>query len=404
MRVLIVDEEIPLPLNTGKRLRTFNLLQPLARVHEIFFVSRFHEGIKDYDNEAFEQSGMKSLIVPHPIRRKSGLRFYLALLANLFSPYPYVATSQYSKPFIRSLRALIDKKHIDLIHCENVAYAKNIQPFLSMPALLIAHNVEAMIWKRRYEVENNILRKSYTYVQWKKMEIYERRVFRRFKHIVAVSEADKAIIAQQSPATDISVIENGVDMEYFTPAPGREKSFSLVFTGSLDWFPNEDGMVYFLNEIWPLVQKKFPGCSFSIVGRDPGQTLINQAAKYPSVTLTGTVPDVRPYIDEAAVYVVPLRVGGGSRLKILEAFAMKKPVVSTTIGAEGLDVHNRKELIIADSPQDFADAIGELFSDHKFSSTIAASGHYLVVEKYQWKFLAQKLEQVWKCVATSQDN
>ncbi len=395
MRVLVIDEEIPLPLNTGKRLRTFNLLKQLAGRHELLLVSRYHEGMHDYDRESFEQAGMKSLVVPHPIRKKTGVRFYGALAANLISPEPYSATSQYSKPYISALKKLLLEEDFDVLHCENIAYARNIEQFHSIPSVLVAHNLETMIWKRRYEVENNILRKVYTYFQWKKMDRYERKAFRWFDHIVAVSGADRDLIAGRGSDATITVIENGVDTDYFTASAVQEKPFSLVFTGSLDWFPNEDCMIYFLGEIWPRVLKKFPACTLTIVGRNPGNALAERAAGHPSVRLTGTVEDVRPFIDEAAVYVVPLRVGGGSRLKILEAFSMNKPVVSTSIGAEGLDVQDRRELIIADSPGDFADALGEMFIDQRLRESLAENGRSLVLKQYRWESLAEKLEQVW---------
>ena len=236
------------------------------------------------------------------------------------------------------------------------------------------------------------------------MRSYEEKVFQLFDKIVTVSDNDRHLIQQTVPDTNVTVIDNGVDTEYFKQIPGKEKDFCVVFTGSLDWFPNEDAMMYFIDEIWPLVLRKFSESRFTIVGRNPSRDLLGMVEKNQSVNVTGTTPDVRPFIDEAVVYAVPLRVGGGSRLKILEAFAMCKPVISTTIGAEGLDVCHQRDILIADSPQEFAEGICQLMVDSAMRHQIARKGHALVKKKHEWKHLARKLEQVWDDTACKRND
>jgi glycosyltransferase involved in cell wall biosynthesis len=163
----------------------------------------------------------------------------------------------------------------------------------------------------------------------------------------------------------------------------------------MDWRPNVDGMLYFLDEIWPLVLEKFPDAALTIVGRRPMPILKERVKNFSSVKLTGTVDDVRPYIEKADVYIVPLRIGGGSRLKILEALSMKKPIVSTSIGAEGLKVANGENILLADSPVDFSNVIGGLFHDSTLRQHLSESGRQLVEEQYQWKVIAGKLENSW---------
>ncbi len=395
MRILVVDEEIPFPLNSGKRLRTFNLLKHLSSRHEIFFVCRQHEDEKAIEAGGLEDEGINVQVVPHMIRKKAGLNFYTALFANIFSRYPYSVTSHYSRLFEATIVELMREKQFDLIHCEWTPYAVNLKKVLPFPSVIAAHNVESMIWRRNYEVEQNLLKKLYIYFQWKKMELFEKKTYGELTRTVAVSLQDKNVIAQWIPGDLIDVVENGVDIDYFNTSKTNCKANSLVFSASMDWRPNVDGMLYFLDKIWPLVLELFPDSTLTIVGRSPMKVLKDKIANLESVTLTGTVKDVRPYIENASVYIVPLRIGGGSRLKILEAFSMRKPVVSTSVGAEGLEVESGRDLIIADDPHTFVSAIERLFQDSVLRERLGGEGRTLVEAKYQWEILSEKLEKTW---------
>jgi sugar transferase (PEP-CTERM/EpsH1 system associated) len=395
MRILVVDEEIPFPLNSGKRIRTFNLLKHLAKKHEIVFICRQHEGSDSASPKSLEAAGIKTIVVPHLIRKKSGLPFYYALFANLFSQYPYSVSSHYSKILIDKINQLIHEKPFDLIHCEWTPYAINLMHLFPCHAVVDAHNVEADIWRRNYEVEKNTVKKTYIYFQWKKMLRFEQKVFPLFTRAIAVSAPDKSVIANWMPAEKIHVIDNGVDIEYFAPSQIPQTPNSLIFTGSMDWRPNVDCILYFLDDIWPLVLTKYPDATLTVAGRNPMQNLVDRVSNSPAVTLTGTVEDVRPYMDKASVYIVPLRIGGGSRLKILEAMSMKKPVVSTTVGAEGLDVTTDGNILLADTPRDFSAAIIRLFKDSALRNKLAENGRTLVENHYQWKILAGRLEKAW---------
>lgn len=400
MRILVVDEEIPYPLNSGKRIRTYCLLKPLASRHEIFFVCRQHEDTAESFPASLERIGIKPIIVPHLIQKKSGARFSLALFANIFSRYPYSVSSHRSASLMGRIAQLLTEQHFDLIHCEWTPYAINLaEVFGKIPTVVDAHNIEAMIWKRNFQVEVHPLKKAYFYLQWKKMEAFERAYFAQFTRCVAVAENDARMISQISPGSFVDTVSNGVDVGYFhSQKPHRSASGnnqSIVFTGSLDWRPNVDGILYFLEQIFPLVKMRYPASKFVIVGRKPLQILKDRVRGREDVILAGTVPDVRPYMDAADVYVVPLRVGGGSRLKILEAFSMELPVVSTTIGAEGLDIGDGKNILIADNPADFAAAIASILDDKSKAERLGEQGRALVEAQYQWKVLAERLEQVW---------
>jgi len=399
MRVLVIDEEIPFPLNSGKRLRTFNLLKPLAARHDITFICRQHKHFTDSSSLAFEEIGIHTVVLPDLIRKKQGVKFYLALLVNLFSPYPYTVTSHHSHALITQIAALLGESRFDLIHCEWTPYAINLQQwFGKIPTVVDAHNVEAMIWKRNFQVERNFLKKAYIYLQWKKMEAFEQRFFPKFSRCVAVSTPDAQLITESVAKERVDVVANGVDINYFSRKIPRSHTSSvpaLVFTGSLDWRPNIDGLLYFLEQVFPLIKKRYPQSRFIIVGRNPMPVLRAKVARMPDVALTGTVDDVRPYMEEAAVYIVPLRVGGGSRLKILEALSMQMPVVSTAIGAEGLDVTPGEDILIADTPEDFTAAVASVLDDTDRAESLSRKGRHLVEAKYQWHVMADRLERNW---------
>lgn len=395
MRVLVVDEEIPYPLNSGKRIRTFNLLKHLSSRHEIVYVCRQHADAGQPDIKALEAIGIEPIIVPHEILGKSGAKFYLALGANLLSKYPYSVASHRSERMIAAVKALTAKKRFDLIHCEWTPYLANLAPIHALPVVCVAHNVESMIWRRNFEVEQQPVKKAYIYLQWRKMERFEQTALRSVSMIVAVSSPDKECLSQWVAPERVAVVENGVDTEYFAPSTVPSVPCSLVFTGALDWRPNVDCMLYFLKEIWPLVLASCPAASLTIVGRKPMDILTEAVKDARGVTLEASVPDVRPYLEKAEVYIVPLRIGGGSRLKILEALAMGKAVVSTAVGAEGLRTQHERELLIADSPEDFVAAIARLFADMPLRHQLGTTGRRLVEKHYRWATLAGVLEESW---------
>ncbi|MBV5330684.1 MAG: glycosyltransferase, partial [Chlorobium sp.] len=207
MRILVVDEEIPFPLNSGKRLRTFNLLKPLASRHEITFICRQHGNLADNSALGLEEAGIHTVVVTDPIQKKQGVKFYLALLANLFSHYPYTVSSHYSPLLVSRIAKLLQENRFDLIHCEWTPYAINLQQWLgTVPTIVDAHNIEAMIWKRNFQVERNALKKAYIYLQWRKMRAFEQSFFPKFTRCVAVSEQDAKSITEIVPKHRVDVV------------------------------------------------------------------------------------------------------------------------------------------------------------------------------------------------------
>jgi Glycosyltransferase len=246
--------------------------------------------------------------------------------------------------------------------------------------------VEAMIWKRHYEIQTNPVKKAYLYGQWQKMKRFEREMCRRFDSVIAVSADDRELMKREYGAEAVYDVPTGVDTDFFRSTDSaKSSSHNMVFTGSMDWLPNDDAIRYFMREIMPLIKQKMPDATLTVVGRNPTPALVELGKRDPSLIITGRVDDVRPYIESSAAYIVPLRIGGGTRLKIFEAMAMEKAVVSTTVGAEGLQLTDGVELLLADEPDAFADAVVSVLNDRSYASELGQRAASIVRKNYGWR-------------------
>jgi sugar transferase (PEP-CTERM/EpsH1 system associated) len=378
------------PLDSGGRIRSYNILRQLARDHRVTYFG-FHA---EQDDDAHaELKEIFERVVSCPLKLPAAKSFaeLIEYGKELFSPEPY-AISKYCQPWVaRELRKLVQTESYDVIVCDFLVAAGVIPWDLSCPKVLFTHNVEALIWKRHYEVARNPLWKLLSWREWRAMARAERRYLREADHVLAVSQTDRDFFARGLPPGKLTVIPTGVDIEYFRPLAREEESNSLVFTGSMDWMPNEDGILYFAEQILPRICEALPTARLSVVGRKPSPRLKALAASDPHhLHLTGWVNDIRPYLAQSAVCIVPLRVGSGTRLKIFEAMGMGKAIVSTTIGAEGLPVHHGAELLLADSPEDFAKSVLTLLGDAAARRRLGTAARELVETKYSWSSVARE--------------
>jgi sugar transferase (PEP-CTERM/EpsH1 system associated) len=400
MRILWVKTELLHPVDKGGKIRTYHMLKELKRDHHITYLtldngcadSNACELAKEYCNEL--------VIVAHKEREKFSVGFYAELAMNLVSRLPY-AIKKYESPAM--WREISDRTRgavFDVLVCDFLAPAVNVPRDVSCPTVLFQHNVEAMIWRRHYQVQMNPVKRIYLYSQWRKMLAFERGACRRFDCVVAVSREDREVM-QQYGANNVHDIPTGVDTDFFRPNKCKSlQRNNLVFTGSMDWLPNEDAISYFIDEIFPLIRQSIPDITLTVVGRSPYPSLLARSKKEPSIVVTGRVEDVRPYIDAAAAYVVPLRIGGGTRLKIYEAMAMGKPVISTSVGAEGLPVHNGKDLLLADSPQEFAAAVIRTLLDERFAAELGNQAGRLVRDNFGWNNVAKSFVAICEPLLT----
>ncbi len=388
-RLLLIDEEFPWPLNSGKRLRTYNLLRGLTRFYDITYLA-----YGEPDSPAFRQlaqDGLNPIAVRPPDRRQSGPKFYARLFLNLFSPYPYIVTSHYTRRFQSRLHQELDAHRYDAVICEWTPYTRFVKDLSGIRKIVNTHNIEAAIWRRYQQQEKSLVRRLYISLQRAKVENFETRCFHWLDGATAVSDAEARSIANLGVPYPVAAVDNGVDTDYFACAANADPNL-IIFSGAMDWRPNQDAALYFTEQILPRIRSKCPGAAFTIVGRTPPRQ-IQDLAKINGVTVTGTVDDVRPWVGRAAALVVPLRIGGGSRLKILEGMAMHKPIVSTAVGAEGLRVTDGRDILLADDPDDFADAVVRCLTDPGLRTRLGDNGRELVEREYRWDILARKMHE-----------
>ena len=389
MKILWVKSDFLHPTTKGGHIRTLETLKRLHRRHEIHYVA-FDLPEQAGGVERSSEYCSKVYPIPHRAPPRTSPMFWWQAAAGLFSPLP-LAVSRYRSDAMRGrIEALTRSEEFDAIVCDFLFPAQNI-PDLGA-AVLFQHNVEALIWKRHFEQAGSAVHRMYFHVQYQRMRRFEAEVCRDVKKIIAVSDADAEMMRSEYGARSVAAVPTGVDLDYFcAPAP-REPDIDLVFLGSMDWMPNIDGMQWFAGEVLPLIRKRLPDCSVAIVGRRPGTKIRQLAERDNHIEVTGTVPDVRPYLWRGAVSIVPLRIGGGTRLKIYEAMAAKIPVVSTTVGAEGLDIRRGENILIADSPQDFADGCIEMLEDAGARRRLADTAWEMVATCYSWEVVSRKFE------------
>lgn len=413
MRILFLTPQLPYPPHQGTTIRNYNLIANLAPRHEIHLLSfvRSHDEIAR--TTPLHQHCESIEGIPAP--RRSPLK---RLFSLFLSPLPDMALRLPSAEFQAKLSATLRRVPFDVVQIEGIEMAphwmdcriSNIQYPIS---IFDDHNAEYVLQQRAFETDIRQPRRwiaaLYSLIQWKKLSRYEAMICRLADRVVAVSEADKAALQRLVPGLEITVVPNGVDTEFYNDQFSMindQSNFghwdldighcSLVFTGKMDFRPNVDAVLWFYREVLPLVRREVPDAHFYIVGQSPHRRVL-RLAEDPAVTVTGYVDDVRPYIAGACVYVVPLRIGGGTRLKVLEALAMSKAVVSTSLGCEGFaGLESGRELSVADTPAEFAQRVIELLDDASRRERLGRAARCFVEERYDWRLVVPKLEQVYE--------
>ncbi len=406
MKILWLNAGLLLPLDKGGKLRTWHLMRHLAARHDITYLSFSDPGQTHADRVGMREVCSRLETVPRTDAPKGTVRFYADAARHALDPAPYAVAKYRSTAYHERLDALLARTRYDAVVCDFLPPAINLPDRLPCPSILFTHNVEAEIWRRHAENATNPVSRALLAQQWHRMLRFEAGALGRFDLVVAVSDTDRQTFGRLYPdavRARIHVVKTGVDTAFFAPAGGPTSRTHLVFTGSMDWLPNEDGMLYFVREILPRIRQVEPDATLGIVGRAPTPA-VQRLASQPGIEVTGRVDDVRPHIASAAVYVVPLRIGGGTRLKIFEAMAMAKAVVSTTVGAEGLPVATGQNIVIADEPARFAQAVVHLIRDSEARRRLESAARQLVVERYDWSAVAQDFEDALDRLTARRDS
>jgi sugar transferase (PEP-CTERM/EpsH1 system associated) len=393
MRVLWVKSGGLLPLDHGGRIRSYQLAKILAQSHAVSLFT-FYPPVEEDEHDTLKEIFSRVESVPISIPQQNSAAEYVAYAKNLFSSLPYSVTKYCQRQVSKQLRQHLLEHQYDVVICDFLLTAGVLPWDLPGPRVLFTHNVEAQIWERQFQVARNPIWKVACYREFRTTEKMERKFLKRAEHVLAVSETDKEFFSRFIDPAKVFVVPTGVDIDYFRPSAEPEKPKKIVFTGSMDWLANEDGILYFAEKVLPLIRKEIPEATLDVVGRRPSAKLKRIAAGIPGVTVTGTVADVRPYIGTASVYVVPLLVGGGTRIKIFEAMAMGKAVVSTSIGAEGLPVTHEENILLADDAVGTSRQVIMLLRNPQMRAELGKSARQLVEQNYSWTSVGAQLTKL----------
>ena len=400
MNILFLTPYVPYPLNNGGLIRVHHLLLNLGKKHKVTAICM------EPDNDAqaqgidvFKEHGIEIKTVPVANSQKQGLKRIFQLL-SLVSSKPYQHKQYYSKAMQAEISKHLQPGNYDLLMVEfsQMGYYKLNS---NIPSFVDQHNVEYEIMLRTYETEKSPLRKLLAFSEWKKYYKQEIENCEKFTACLTTSKRDAEIMQQRSPGMECHVIPNGVDSEFFHPdfdssnQPEIDPNM-VLFTGTISYYPNTEGILWFYKNIWPLIIAKNPEATFCIAGKSPPPEVQAIADSDSAVTATGMVDDMRDYYQKAAVVVVPLRVGGGTRLKILEGMSMSKAIVSTSVGAEGIEHTDGSDILLKDTPEDFSDAVVAVMNDASLRQKLEQGGRNLVEAKYDWRAVTDKLSDVFE--------
>jgi glycosyltransferase involved in cell wall biosynthesis len=403
MDLLYLSQVPPSPPTFGAQRRIHGLMSALARRHDITAVSLI---APDLDAGAAEHAmrAYCSEVVLVPARPWQGPQKRLAQLRSLVSRRSFERRF-YDVPGLRgALAALLSRRAFDLVSVElpflGFLPLAKAPPGRAPPCLILdEHNIEFDLARQQARREMGLARRIYNARNWPKIEREERALWRRLDGVVFCSDEDEARARALEPKLRSAVIPNAVDVDDFKPRPADPPpdGCTVMFFGAMNYFPNVDGLLYLLREVWPVLAQSHPRARLKIVGQHPTPEI--RAFQGPRVEVTGAVDDVRPHLAGAAVSIVPLRIGGGTRFKILEAMAMARPVVSTSLGAEGIEAEPGRHLLLADDAAGFAAAVGKVLDDAALGRRLGSEGRALVEARYSWALAARRLEQFFHAVA-----
>nr|BBH95743.1 glycosyl transferase family 1 [Thermogemmatispora argillosa] len=390
MKLLAVVPYLPAP-TWGGGARSFYVLKALANKYlvSLLALNRGTDSRIAASCRPLLERLQRVEFVPYPLSRWRRWRQALNIVRRESS-----AIADRCPP---GLQAALDRAlasdHYQAIYVDGALTAAGLHLPLALPVFILQHNIEYELLYRTYRTEKSWLRRWYNKREYRLVKPRELACCQQAAAVFVTSERERQLLQESLPKAHIGVVPNGVDLTFFSPAgEGEEEQAGqrLLFTGSLDYYPNEQAVLSFARECWPLIRERVPAAEWWIVGRNPPLS-VRRLARLPGVIVTGTVPDVRPYLAGASVVVVPLRIGSGTRLKILEALAMKKAVVSTTLGAEGLTVVSGRHLVLADAPEDFARAVISLLEDANRRQVLGEAGRRLVEQNYSWERCEEQL-------------
>lgn len=400
MRILWLSHFVPYPPKGGCFQRSYNLLRQLSTRHEIHLVALKHKDSTHPDQETKNARTellryCKAVDIIDISSATAGARLLGTAVKSVVTLSPFNETVYRSTAVSERIRELCAGSAFDVVHFDTIGLAQYLPLVGARSTVMTHHGAESHMIRRRIPLERHPLKRAFLWFEWLTLERYERRMCPRFGINIVMSDDDGEIMAGIAPDAAYACVSNGVDVDFFTPEARTTKT-SLVFAGRLDQYSNRDGMLHFMDAAWPLILRARPDLAIDIIGANPPEALQRMAADDKRIRVHGFVPDIRPFFASAAAAICPVRNGGGTRLKVLDALALGVPLISTTVGLEGIAAQPDRHVLIADSPEAFGRQINRLFDEPGLAERLSTTGRRLVEEHYSWPALGQALESAYE--------
>ncbi len=403
MNILFLSQIVPYPPHGGVLQRGYNIIREIAKYNDVHLFAFVHPDVLKTDDVIKDsqwhlEQFCKSVHFFSLWPKKSVIHKYAAFAAGFIYPLPFSVLAHRSSAFKKAIKQIVSEEKIDIIHFDTIGLAPYFNENLGIPTVLTHHNIESELMSRRAEKEAGFLSRLYTGLQSRRLHEYEKQQSPRFNLNVMMSKHDEAVLKSISPSAKTAIVPNGVDTDYFVVRDDDQEK-AIIYTGGMNMFANKDAVMHLIDDIWPRIKKSIPEAVFNVVGQDPPDELVALGKRDPSIRVHGYVDDIRPYVAKSAVYVVPLRVGGGTRLKVLDSLSQGKAIVSTSIGCEGIDVTDRLNIHIEDDNDAFADRVIELLNNPQRRLELGSEARKLAEQKYAWLSIGKALQDAYLNVA-----
>lgn len=402
MNVLFLSQIVPYPPHGGVLQRGYNIVKEISKYNNVHLLAFIHPDVLSTEEQVEESKDAllkhcKSVEYFELWPKKSTLHKYLGFAFGLVYPLPFSFLAHKSAAFRKRVLEIVENNQIELIHYDTIALAQYLECVPNLPSVLTHHNIESELMKRRAEVETNIIAKFYLKKEVIKLLKSEAKFSPMFDLNVTMSGIDAQKLKSIAGEIKIEIVPNGTDLGYFKPVKGKE-SKAVIYTGGMNMYANMDAVLFFIEKIWPSIKNRIPEIVFYVIGQDPPAELNRLAEREAGIKVMGYVDDVRPYVARAGVYVVPLRVGGGTRLKVVDALSQGKAIVSTSVGCEGIDVTSGLNIVIADEPDEFADQVVAILNDNERRDALSKAARELAEDKYSWESMGKDLQLGYEAI------
>ena len=395
MRILVLSPKCIWPLTGGAEIRNVNLVRETAKYHEVYYLS-FLSQPSDRENLEALRPYCKKVVgidLPRPRWKKA-----INMVRSLFSTRPFVLFEYDHPEMVQALHTIIEEEEIDVVHVHNLHMIQYATDKCRAAFVYDTHNLDHVLWERFAKVQRNPLVRLFAKLQCKKFIYWQRWAAEKSAKIITLSDQEREEYLRLAPGADVVTVPNGADLNYFKPRNIEPEPFSIIYYANFGWPPQDDAALYFHHDIFPLIYAMHPQVRLYLVGKTPPHAIRQLAAA--NVEVTGYVPDIRNYIARAAVVVMPLRVGAGTKHRIFQALAMQKALVTTSVGAEGIALENFETALITDEPKQFSIYVSELLINHGLRTKLGKKGRQLVVERYDWRAIYLVLDRAFQDAAT----